>query len=284
MSLVTSVNKHNNSKPIVIVGKSGSKKLEKAKTFVSDTPIIIYANEFDIPNIHSIPADVGIIIQEVNYKPKTDNIYAALVTYAGQIILTSDNQKDVPKKIFGMCQLKRAKVSFSELDEKAPHAEQPKNYQMDVYSLVVNYMKNANRDEMAVLLKENRPPDVQFLSWLSPNMHPNKLTFTDFVVKRRWSSEYFYEMLAFCHDGRVFTRINMPKRGSYSKLPKVSRKLGLKSHECYLISDLMKDDHFKDYMRSKLDGVETRALGLGSKKRRKKLDRVQPNNDLRRWV
>ena len=284
MSLMTSVNEHNNSKPIVIVGKSGSKKLEKALTFVSDTPIIQYANEFDLPDIHSIPSDVGIIIQEAHYKPKTDAIYNTLVTYSGQVVLTADNQKDVPKKLYGMCKLKRAKVTLDDLHEKAPHAEVPDDYKRDIYSLVMEYMKDADRDKMAILLKENKPPDVQFISWLSPNMHPNRLTFTDFVVKRRWSTDYFYEMLAFSHDGRKFGRVHMPKRGSYSKLPKVARKLGMDPRHSYLLKDLMKNADFKDFMRSRLDGVETKALGLGTKKRRKKLDRVLPNNDLRRWV
>jgi hypothetical protein len=284
MSLIKTVKKHNDRKPIIIVGKPGSKKIDKAITFVSDTPIISYANEYDIEDVWSIPEDRGIIIQEANFKPNKDLIMRTLSGYQGQVVLTSDNQKDVPKPIFDMCQLKRSRVLRDELKEKAPHAEEPVNYEIDIYSLVMDYLKNADRDDVATKLKLNKPPDVQFVSWLAPNLHPNKLSFADCIAKRRWSSDYFYELLAYNHDGRMFRKVNMPKRMSRNNLDKVCFKLGLKGKERYLLRDLMKDESFKDYMRNQLDGTETRMLKLGAKKRRKKLEVTYANNDLRRWI
>ena len=284
MSLIETVKKHKNSKPIVLVGKPGSKKFNKALTFVSDNPIVVYANEFDITDVCSIPIEKGIIIQEVNFKPNTDLILRVLTEYPGQVVLTSDNQKDVPKVLFNMCQLKRSRVLWDELKEKAPHAEEPMNYEIDVYSLTVDYLKNPNRNEVATKLKKNKPPDVQFLSWLSPNLHPNKLSFTDCVVKRKWSTDYFYELLAYAHDGRMIRKLVMPKRMKKDGMAKICIKLGLRNSERYLLNDLMKDENFKDFMRNKLDGVETRMLSLGPKRRTKKLDMVYANNDLRRWV
>ena len=284
MSLIKTIKKHNDSKPIIIVGKPGSKKIDKAMSFVSDTPIVTYANEYDIEDIWSIPLERGIIIQEVNFKPKKDLIMRNISGNNCQVVLTSDNQKDVPKPIFDMCMLKRSRVLRDELKEKAPHAEEPVNYEIDIYSLVMDYLKNADRDDVATKLKLNAPPDVQFVSWLSPNVHPNKLSFADCIVKRRWSNDYFYELLAYAHDGRMYRKIQMPKRMKRNNLEKICYKLGLKGTERYLLADLMKDEGFKAYMKNELDGTETRMLKLGAKTRKKKLDVTYANNDLRRWI
>ena len=210
-----------NKKPMIVVGKSDIKTTEKALTFVSDSPIVYYANEFDIVDNYSIPEERGIIIREANYKPKVDLIKKTILQYRGQVVLTSDNQKDVPKSIFNLCKLKRA-TGFDNLDEIAPRATKPINYDMDIYSLVMEYLRNPDRDEVAILLKKIRPPDVQFISWLTPNLHPNRLIFVDYSVKRRWDSDYFYEILSYSHTGRMERRIEMPKRGQYSQIPRIS--------------------------------------------------------------
>ena len=83
------------TRPIIIVGKPGTNKLASIKLF--DDPIVQFADEYDIEDNFSIPVDKGIIIQEAHYKPNTELIVATLLQYRGQVVLTSDNQKDVPK-------------------------------------------------------------------------------------------------------------------------------------------------------------------------------------------
>ena len=94
---------------------------------------------------------------------------------------------------------------------------------------MADFLKNTNRDLIAELLLFNKPSDTQVLSWLTENMHPNRLIFIDGVVKRRWSQRYFYEMLAYSHTGKSFGRVNMPKRRAYSQIPRLSRRLGVKN-------------------------------------------------------
>ena len=76
----------------------------------------------------------------------------------------------------------------------------------------MEYLKQTDRDLVCKLLIYNKPSDTQILTWLAENMHPNKLIFVDGVVKRRWSQRYFYEMLAYAHQGKTFGRINMPQK------------------------------------------------------------------------
>ena len=129
----------------------------------------------------------------------------------------------------------------------------------------------------------SKPPDVQLLSWLAPNLHPNKLSFVDFHVGRKWSTEYFYDLLAYAHDGRMNRKMQMPKRRAYSQIPKICRKLKLKPSEVHLLKDLLKDEAFKEYAKSKLDNAECRILKLGEKKRKKKTDVIIPQSSLEQW-
>ena len=92
------------NKPIIIIGKSGTGKTTKALEIL-DSPMFYYASEYDIVDNYSIPKDKGILIEEVNYKPKTDLILNTLREYSGQVVLTSMNQKDVPTRIYNMCKL-----------------------------------------------------------------------------------------------------------------------------------------------------------------------------------
>ena len=267
---------------MIIVGNTTLDKMDKALSFVSNNPIVMYANEYNITDNYSIPQERGIIIDEVHYKPNIDLIKKTMLEYRGQVVLVSDNQKSVPKPLFSLCKLKRAGKKI-EQEIKSPRAEEAKQYDIDMYPMIREYLKNTDRDEVASMLKLSKPSDTHFLSWLVPNLHPNRLSFVDFSVKRRWPNSYFYELLAYAHDGRLNRKMNMPKRGSYSKLPSIATRLGLKRHECYLIHDLLKDEKFKDYAMTKLNNGECRLLGLGEKKRRKKTDRIVPQQGLGEW-
>ena len=275
----------NNDRTIIVIGKDRDAKMTKAMTFVSDSPLILYANEYNIEDNYSIPEEIGIIIEEVDFKPKTDLIKRTMLEYRGQVVLLSSNKKSVPKPIFNLCQVKTAytKVVDKHIEEIAPNSDDRDAYEQDIFPLVRSYLLSSNRDKVAQVLKLNRPPDVQLMTWLSSNVHPNKLTFVDLNVKRRWSSDYFYELLAYSHDGKVHRKMEMPKRGSYSKIPRLLRRLGLKPRDAYLFKNLIEDDNVKKNFKSKCNNEECRLLGLGEKRRLKRYARKPVNMTLDRW-
>ena len=259
----------NNNRTILITGKTGTGKSTKAKTFVND-PIVLYANDIDF-DVGAFPVENGIIIEDVHYKPDKSAILDIIRKYRGQVVLTSINQKSVPKEIFSMCKVKRA-GSTKYLDELiksvAPNSVAPLSWERDTYSLVYEYLKSTDRELIRNLLLFNKPSDTQIISWLSENMHPNRLIFVDGVVKRRWSQRYFYEMLAYAHSGNLVGRLEMPRRRKYSKIPSLSRRLGVKNPD--VLKQLLKDPDVKEWAKKKLNNAECRILKIGEKKRRKK--------------
>jgi hypothetical protein len=133
-------------------------------------------------------------------------------------------------------------------------------------------------------LKFNKPADVQIMTWLGLNLNPNKLVFIDGRVKRRWSSNYFYELLAYAHDGRIYSKVNYPKRGSYSKVPTILRKLRIKPNQGYLLPQLLKDNEFAEWAKKRLKSEETRVLGMKDRARPRNAP-ITPNRTLKldRW-
>jgi len=261
-------------RPILLTGKVGTGKTVKARTFVND-PLVVYANDIDF-DIGSLPTENGIIIEDVHFKPDKDSILFILRNYQGQVVLTSINEKSVPKNIKSMCQIKRAGSTnylADSIKEIAPRSSEPFSYERDTYSLVSQYLKNRDRDAIRELLHFNKPSDTQMLSWLIENIHPNRLLFVDGVVRRRWSQAYFYDLLAYSHMGNLAGRINMPNRGTYSKIPYLSRKLGVK--EPKILMQLLKDEEFKKWAKTRLNNSECRLLKLGEKRKRKKLDPIK---------
>ena len=283
MSLMKTMNQN---RAIIVVGKTDTEKMTKAMTFVSDDPIVVYANEYDITDNYSIPPERGIIIDEVHYKANIELIRKTILEYRGQVDLLSDNQKDVSKKLLSICQLKRAtkKTMLEEIKEIAPRSDEPVNFDVDIFSLIREYLRNTDREEVKDMLMVSKPPDIQLLSWIAPNIHPNKLGFVDFYVKRRWSNEYFYEMLAYSHDGRMQRKMVMPKRRAYSTIPKICYKLRLRRADAHLLKDLLKDEQFKEYAKTKLDNTECRMLKLGEKKRKKRYAPIIPQGTLEEWL
>jgi len=268
---LTSMNK---IRPILITGKTGTGKTTKAKSLI-DNPIIFYANDIDY-NIDSIPIEQGIIIEDIHVKPDKASILSVLRHYKGQVVLTSISEKSVPKEIKAMCQIKRAgaKKHLSEqIKEIAPRSQEPFSYEKDTYSLVMEFLKSTDRDLVKDLLLFNKPSDIQILTWLSENMHPNRLIFVDGVVKRKWSQRYFYEMLAYTHMGNNRGRLSMPTRKQYSKIPYLSKKLGVKNPK--LLKQLMKDEQFREWAKTKLSNTDCRILKLGEKKRRRRLAPIE---------
>ena len=259
----------NNNRTILLTGKTGTGKSTKALTFVNN-PVILYANDIDF-DVGSFPAENGIVIEDVHYKPDKSAILHIMRNYRGQVVLTSINQKSVPKEIKDMCKIKRAgSTNFLEqsIKEIAPNSETPFSFERDTYSIVNGFLKEKDRDLVAKILLYNKPSDTQILSWLCENMHPNRLIFVDGQVKRRWSQRYFYEMLAYCHLGGFVGQLSMPRRRQYSQLPKLSRRLGVRNPT--LLPLLLKDEAFREQAKKKLNNAECRLLKIGEKRRRKK--------------
>ena len=269
---LTTINKE---RTILLIGKTGTGKSTKALTFV-DSPMILYANDIDF-DIDSFPIENGIIIEDLHYKPDKSAILSIIRNYKGLVVLTSNNKKSVPKDIVGMCQIKKTGTTNflrENMERCAPQSTQPFSFEKDTYSLVAEFLKETDRDLIAELLLFNKPSDTQVLSWLTENMHPNRLIFIDGVVKRRWSQRYFYEMLAYSHTGKSFGRVNMPKRRAYSQIPRLSRRLGVKNPN--LLEQLFKDEEFVAWSKKKLNNGECRLLNLGEKRkgRKKKTDPI----------
>ena len=272
-----------NSKPIVVLGNTSMDKMKRARTFVSDSPIVMYANEYDITDNFSIPKDVGIIIDEMHYKPSTDLIRRTVLEYAGQVVLITDSKKAVATSLYNLCDMKRPTEKLDVLNI-SPRADEPINYDLDMFTLVREYLTNRDRDEVATKLKMNKPADNQILSWIIPNINPNKIAFIDNNVKRRWDSSYFYGLLAYSHNGKLSAKMVMPSRRKYSKLGSIATRLGLRRHETYLIQDLLKEDKFKKYAMTKLDNSECRLLKLGEKRIREVSVFKTPPTTLDRWL
>jgi hypothetical protein len=259
----------NQKKPILIVGKTGTGKTTIAKTLVGEDYLSYYANEIEDIDWRSVDSDI--IIEEVHFKPKKDVIMNVIRHSKTTIILTSNNQKSIPAEIKSCCAFKRAGTVFhiqEEIKNLAPRCQTPLQTDMSIIDLVMDYLKNPKRDEVVKNLKRNKPPDVQILTWLGMNMHPNKLVFVDGVVKRKWQLNYFYELLGYSHDGRVFSKMVFPKRGTYSQVPKILRKLKLKPYEGHLLPQLLKDESFGKWAKKRLRSDETRIIGIKDKIKR----------------
>jgi hypothetical protein len=260
-----------NKKPTIIVGKAGTGKSTQARQILPNA-IVLYADEMNIRDVLSFPLELGIIIEDVHYKPKTDEILNVLRKYRGTIVLTSINQKSIPNEIKNMVKIKRAgKINYRQerFAELAPRSQEPNNLERDVFSLVLDYLRESDREQVLELIEFNNPPDVQIISWLAENIHPNRLLFIDTVVKRRWPPRYFKEMLAYSHSGKTFTRPRMPQRRTYSKVPSLCRRLGLKGSDERILRQLLKDEAFSNFAKTKLNNSECRLLGLGEKRKRK---------------
>lgn len=265
------------NKPMLIVGKPGTGKTTKAHEILDDDFIVRYANEYDLEDNFSIPLNVGILIEEVHHKPNIDLIVDTLLQFKGKIVLTSLNQKDVPKRIFNLCKLKRAGTTNYLLKARrmaAPNADDPVNYDMNIFELLKDYLRNSDRESVLTKLKMNKPFDEQLLSWLAMNIHPNKIAYIDSKVKRKWSQDYFYELLAYAFNGNS-RGLDIPSKRTYSKVPSICRRIGLKSNESYILEQLLEDEDFTEYVKKRVNNTERRVLNLSEKKRTKKVSPKQ---------
>jgi len=275
----------NKQRATLITGQSGTGKTTLAKQFAGEDALIYYANEIEEKDWKSINSNI--IIEEVHYKANVDVILNVLIYSNNIIVLTSDNEKDIPAKIKSMCRIRRAgtkKWGLENIRRMAPRSQEAKNIDKNIFDIIGDYLKNPNREEVLNDLKLIKPPDVQLMTHLAANVNVNKLIFIDGRVKRRWSSDYFYEMLAYSHNGRTFGRINYGKRGEYSKVPSTLRKLRIKPNQGYLLPQLLKDVEFEKWAVKRLRAEEKRAIGI-KENTRKRYAQIIPDRTLKldRW-
>ena len=267
------------NRPIIIVGKNGTGKTTKALDILPDNPIIRYAYDYNIEDNFSIPLDRGILIEEAHYKPKIDLIIKTFLEYKGPIVLTSVNQKNVPKKIYDMCKLKRAgtvNYAYAKLQNQGcMNADEPfSSIEKNIFEMINLYLRSKNRDEVANVLKFNKPYDEQILSWIMSSLRTEKIAWIDSKVKRKWSSDYFYELVAFAHQGAPIP-FTPPKRRAYDKRPVVARKIGLKSDQYHLIDLLKQDSDFEKFCATKLSAIDRRLIGVKKPIKTKRKKTVQ---------
>tara|TARA_Y100000296_G_C5145146_1_gene243266 strand:+ start:423 stop:1244 length:822 start_codon:yes stop_codon:yes gene_type:complete len=256
----------NKKQPILIVGKTLTGKTYQAKEMLND-PIIFYANEF---SIESLPNDSDVIIEDVHYKPNTDEIVFFIRNFKGNLVLTSIDKKSVPKLILNSCKVKLAGSKVYSVIDIAPRSQEPFNPEKDIFSLVADYLKNPNREEVKRNLLLNKPPDVFLLNALSESMHPSRLIYIDSKVKRRWPQKYFYEMLAYIHTGNTYGRVTMPKFAQDKEINYICRRLGLKVNDRHILKDILKDENVLNMAKKKLSNKHYRLLGLGEKPRKRR--------------
>ena len=266
MSLISMSKKE---KPILITGKSGTGKSTLAKQIAGDTHLLLYANELEDRDWKSV--NVNIIVEDIHYKPNKDVVMAMIRQCGGILIFTSINEKDVPKDIKNSCKIRRAGTKpflREQIKLTAPRSEEPDMVDKPIMDIVNDYLKNPDRDAIAAMLKHNKPADTQIMTWLGINLNPNKIAFIDAKVRRRWSSDYFYEMLAYAHDGRAFSRTVFPKRGAYSKVPFILKKLRIRPHLGHLLPQLLKDSEFSAWAKNRLAASDKRIIGIKEKLKR----------------
>jgi hypothetical protein len=259
------------SRNIIIVGGYGSGKTTAAIEIMGSRPfILMQANDISLKDIYSYPKTHGIIIEDVHFKPDKVNILNIMYNNPN-VILTSLNEKDVPKPIINMCtrkRLGREDKRQKNIKELAPNSNNLIDLNKSVFDINMELLKCKNRAAVLLLLKHNKVPDIQILSWIQPNVNINHISFADSIM-RRWSINYFYEILAYSLSGYHSGKPKFPKRYSFSPVPKICGKLGLKHKDSYLVKLFIEDDEYKKWATTQLSSDECKILGLKKERRRK---------------
>ena len=258
-------------RPILIVGNYGSGKTTKAIEMMGNRPYkIVYGNDINIEDIHSYPKTHGLIIEEVHFKPDKNKILDIMDVKHEHLILTSLNEKDVPKAIIDRCKRNRlGRIDYRQRDIKDCNSGSNNITLIDksIYDLTIEYLNNSNREEVIKLFKHNKPPDIQILSWVEHSVNIKHISFVDSIM-RRWPIDYFYELLALSNSGHSRARPKFGKKRTFSPVPKICRKLNLKTSEAYIVKSLLENEEYKEWATKQLDTDECKILNLKKKKRK----------------
>tara|TARA_R110002020_G_scaffold120162_4_gene273903 strand:- start:2277 stop:3113 length:837 start_codon:yes stop_codon:yes gene_type:complete len=248
--------------PIIVVGKPSTGKTTIALAMLQE-PLVFFANEFE----EGIPSNTELLIEDVHIKANTKEIVKHLQRATAKVILTSIDKKSIPAPIKKLCKIKLAGATvhlpFASIAPRSVPALNPK---VEIFDMLKMYLRNRDRDEVARILKSNRPPDVFLMNALSDHVHFNRLLFVDAKVKRRWKHPYFYEMLAYAFNGGHAGRFSMPKFAQDKERRRILRRLGFKVNEWDLLMDIVKgSEDFQNYTQKRLNNQEYRLLGIGEK-------------------
>ena len=263
----------NKKETILIIGGHGSGKTTNAIKIMGNRPYkIIYADELDSFDIYSYPKKYGLIIEELEHKPNSSKVVE--IINIKNVVLTTLDEKSVSKSIINKCR----KVQLGNINQyqeqmtNAPNRDITSSMEMSMFDLTLSWLKNTNRDEVQQLMHYNKPAELQILSWLEPNVNEEVIPFVD-SIKWKWNKKYFYDILSYGFEGSYKGRLKFNKRRTFSLIPKICEKLGLKYSDSYLIKSLIMNDEYKEYATSKLDSNECKILGI--KKPRKKRESVR---------
>ena len=155
----------NNKKKIFCGGNGSGKTLSAIKELGNRPYISMRACDITLDDVYSYPKNHGILIEEVHYKPDKDKILKILLTLK-HVVLTSINEKDVPKSIMNLCTRKRCGQVDRRKDSirmMAPHSNKIKKYETSINELIEEYLKNPHQDEELEYLKSKKPADIQIL-------------------------------------------------------------------------------------------------------------------------
>ena len=138
----------------------------------------------------------------------------------------------------------------------------------NIFEMINIYLKSKDRDAVAEMLKFNKPFDEQILAWVMSSLNTEKIAWIDAKVKRKWSSDYFFELLDYAHNGMPIS-FSPPRRRAYDKRPSICKKIGMRPDEYEMLNLLKQDPDFEHYMYTKLSSVERVKLGVKKGKAKK---------------
>lgn len=86
---------------------------------------------------------------------------------------------------------------------KIDNSDKYEDLTMKMPDLIKHVVNSTDREYALSLLKHNTPKDTRLMLWLLANKRNNlnKLAYIDAKVKRRWGTDYFYELIVYAYEG-----------------------------------------------------------------------------------